>query len=98
MSNTKRPLWKVMRDAYIQSSGTLVDDLGREVLSGPDREEFAAMLCAIANWLEAIWAAQGPPASIPMEFVEGLSIGMKMHREGTLNILRAEADRAEAGG
>jgi hypothetical protein len=32
-----------------------------------------------------------------MEFVEGLAIGMAIHREGTLNILRAEADRAEAG-
>jgi hypothetical protein len=75
------PLWEVMRDAYIQSSGTLIDDLGREVLSGPDREEFAAMLRAIAKEIRHRWDAD-PPDDIAIEIVVWLL---------------AEADRAEAG-
>jgi hypothetical protein len=57
---------------------------------------YAAEIRALADWLEAMWTAQGPSSGIQTEFGEGLSIGMEIHREGTLNILRAEADKAEA--
>jgi hypothetical protein len=84
-----RPLWKVMQDAANEVSKT----------SGPihSRRGYAAELRAIAEWLEAMWAAQAPTPDIPIAFAEGLAMGMKMHREGTLNILRDEADRAEVG-
>jgi hypothetical protein len=89
---TRPLLWEVMYNAYDQSTSPsgLAQDWA-------DHHGYAAEIRAIADWLEAMWAAQGPPANIPMEFVEGLSIGMKIHREGALNILRAEANRAEAG-
>ena len=84
MSDTpdRKPLWKAMDDAYG------VEDTAEE--------SYVAIILAIADWLEAMWTAQKQSPKIPMDFVEGLSIGMQIHREGTLNILRAEADRAKA--
>jgi hypothetical protein len=86
-----RPLWQVMYAAYDQSKAP--DD----VEYWEDNHGYAAEIRAVADWLEAMWTAQGPPSDIPVEFIHGLSIGMEIHREGTLNILRIEADRAEAG-
>jgi len=93
MSTTNRPpLWEAMDDARLESC--LAHGFLPRFTPRADR---AAEIRAIAEWLEAMWAAQGPPLDLPVPLLEGLNIGMKMHREGTLNILRAEADRAEAG-
>jgi len=83
------PLWQVMRDRY--------EEFLRIRPIPTEGERYAAEIRALADWLEAMWAAQRPSAEIPTEFAQGLSVGMEMHREGTLNILRAEADKAEAG-
>jgi hypothetical protein len=40
-----------MESAYRASSGTFTNYLDEEELPGPDREEFAAMLRVIADWL-----------------------------------------------
>jgi hypothetical protein len=85
-----RPLWKTMEVAYYKSESP-------QRVKWQNHHGYAAEIRALADWLEAMWTAQGPPANIPMEFIHGLSIGMEIHREGTINILRAEADRAEAG-
>ena len=46
-----QPLWKKMESAYRASSGTFTNYLDEEELPGPDREEFAAMLRVVADWL-----------------------------------------------
>jgi hypothetical protein len=46
------PLWEIMRQAYRESSGSVIDRLGGEVLPGPEKEEYAAMLLAIADEVE----------------------------------------------
>jgi hypothetical protein len=81
---TNRPLWQVMRKAYIESSGSIINDLGQEVLSGPDREEFAAMIRAIAQWIR-----QRHPLSPGSETYIGASV--------VAAELLAEAAKAEAG-
>ena len=83
-------LWQVMDDAYDKS----VPPAGKE---WQNSHGYAAEIRALADWLEAMWAAQQPTPESSLPFVQGLSMGMKLHREGTLNILRAEADRVEAG-
>ena len=46
-----QPLWKKMESAYRASSGTFINHLDEEELPGPDREEFAAMLRVVTDWL-----------------------------------------------
>lgn len=89
---TNPPLWQAMAEA--RQGGPVGDDPMLAQMCG---HLYAAEIRALADWLVAIWTAKGPPSGIQTEFGEGLSIGMEIHREGTLNILRAEADKAEAG-
>ena len=49
------PLWRVMRSAYAESSGT-ISSLREPELPGSEREEFAVMLRAIAEETEKRWA------------------------------------------
>jgi hypothetical protein len=91
-----KKLWEVMRDAYAASSGYYITAFEQSALPGPRRQEFEAMLLALAGWLEAVWAAQKPsPPDQGESFLLGMKVAEKIHREGTLNILRAAAAEAE---
>jgi hypothetical protein len=52
MSNTERPLWRVMEDAHRKEAGCIFDHLGNTVLGEPDRFTRAAELRAIAEEID----------------------------------------------
>jgi hypothetical protein len=86
-----RPLWEVMIEAYEDVSGSFIDHLGREQLPGPDREECAAMLRALADVV------------VPEEESPGFNLGQSLawqrwaERQRIRALLLAEAERAEKG-
>jgi len=53
-----RKLWEVMRDAYAASSGYYIDAFEQSALPGPRRQEFKAMLRALAD--EVVPEEQAP--------------------------------------
>ena len=82
-----QPLWRVMHEAFHSARDNGIATPGAH----------AAELRAVIDWLEAVWSKQGKPPLIESSFHEGMRIAEEIHRSGTLNMLRAEADRAEAG-
>ena len=88
----KKPLWRVMRQAYTQVSGTLLDcDTGQERLPGADCEEFAAMILAMRDYVAP---DEGP--------LDPIWIGTLREQNYDYNkrlraLLTAEAIRAERG-
>jgi hypothetical protein len=89
-----KPLWEVMIEAYEAVSGSLIDHMGREQLPGPDREECAAMLRAIAD--AVVPERQEPPISPHMGNFAANAIWRE--RMGIRDLLIAEAERAERAG
>jgi hypothetical protein len=85
-----RPLWEVMIEAYEAVSGSLIDHMGREQLPGPDREECAAMLRALADVVV-------PEEPKPHVFDDSYTHGARDARLEIRALLLAEAERAEQG-
>ena len=89
MTDQRKPLWLLMRDAVVNAPPSRHSPAGSIA---------AVQLRAIAAWLEEMWAEQGPgPATDGVAFIKGMKIGRGLHREGTLSVLRREAGRAERG-
>jgi hypothetical protein len=92
MSNNK-PLYALMRDACARTSGTIINSLGEEALSGPGRQEFAAMIFALRSWL--LPERDEPPTSPHMgSFVEH---ALWAQRQELRDLLLDEVERAERG-
>jgi len=82
MTDTNRPLWEVMQNAYDRQ---LIAAVGVDAL---DRLCYAAEIRAIADWL----VPEEEPEPLPLEEQVAWATRRNMRQR-----LLAEADRAEAG-
>jgi hypothetical protein len=92
MTQEREPLWQAMRRAYTRVSGTLLDcDTGQERLPGADREEFAAMILAMRDYVAP---DEGPLDPIWLGTCKEQNYGYNKRLRA---LLTAEAIRAERG-